>query len=428
MSFVVVGLNHKTAPVELLERVAISDDALPKALDHLLGYDHVVEGAILSTCNRVEVFAVVTKFHGGAQDMRNFLAEFCHLAPEEFSDRLYTYHDEGAVRHLFRVAAGVDSMIIGESEILGQVRRAFTRASELGTAHRTLTHAFRRALNVGRRARAETAIARNPVSISSAAVELAGRALPGGSLAGRRVLVLGAGKMGGLALRALERAGTGEVTVMSRTDATARDLAESRGVGTRAMGDLERAVAETDIVICSTNSQQTVLDRGLIEAALRRRTRPAPVVIVDIAVPRDVDPSAAELDHVVLRDIDDLRGVVEAGMGSRIEEISKVEEIVARETERFFEVERAGEMRPAVAALVARADEVLRAELERALRSLPELSAEQREVVDHLSRRIVAKLMHDPLQRARELGTSARGTLYLDAVRELIELDDESSA
>jgi glutamyl-tRNA reductase len=428
MSLVAVGLNHKTAPIDLLERVAISDDSLPKALDHLLGYEHVVEGVILSTCNRVEVFSLVTKFHGGAQDMRNFLAEFCHLAPEEFSDHLYTYHDEGAIRHLFRVAAGVDSMLVGESEILGQVRRAFARASELGAVHRTLAHAFRRALAVGKRARTETAIGRNPVSIASAAVELARRALPDASLRDRRVLVIGAGKIGGLALQALDRAGVSRITVTSRTESTARRVARSHGVDSDAIERLDAALADSDLVICSTTSTNTVLERAVVEAALRRRTRPGPLVIVDIAVPRDVDPSVAELDGVVLRDIYDLRGVVEASLGSRIGEVSKVEDIVTRETERFFEWERAGEMRPAMAALVARAEDMRRAELDRALRSFEELSPQQLEALDRLTRRLVAKLLHDPLRRARSLAASARGTLYLDALRELIELDDDPPA
>ena len=179
MSLVVVGLNHKTAPIELLEKLAISEEMLPKALTQLGNYEHVLEGAILSTCNRIEVYAVVSKFHGGAQDVRNFLAEFCHLAPEDFVDRLYTYHDEGAVRHLFRVAAGIDSMVIGESEILGQVKRAFQRATDEGTIGPVLSKLFRQAVRAGKRARTETAIGRNPVSVSSAAVDLARRAFPG---------------------------------------------------------------------------------------------------------------------------------------------------------------------------------------------------------------------------------------------------------
>ena len=250
MPLVVVGLNHKTAPIELLERLAIAEEEVPKALDALLSYEHVIEGAVLSTCNRIEVLALVSRFHGGAQDVRNFLAEFRHVAPEEFTDHIYTYHDDGALRHLFRVAAGIDSMVVGESEILGQVRRAYARAAEAGAAGATLSHAFRRALAVGRRARAETAIGRNPASISSAAVELARRTA--GSLEGRRVVLVGAGKMGSLALRALARAGVDDVVVLSRTEARARATAAREDADTASLDDLEDALAGADIMICST--------------------------------------------------------------------------------------------------------------------------------------------------------------------------------
>ncbi|MDQ3646749.1 MAG: glutamyl-tRNA reductase, partial [Actinomycetota bacterium] len=202
MSIVVVGVNHRTSPIDLLERLAIPRDSLVKALHQLGTYDHVLEGVVLSTCNRVEVYANVTKFHGGTQDLRNFLSEVAHVAPEDFSDNIYTYHDEAAVRHLFKVAAGIDSMVVGETEILGQVRSAFQVASDEGQVQRTLRRAFSQALRVGKRARTETAIGRNRVSVSSAAVELARRARSSRSLAGRRVLIVGAGKMGGLAAQA----------------------------------------------------------------------------------------------------------------------------------------------------------------------------------------------------------------------------------
>jgi glutamyl-tRNA reductase len=428
MSLVVVGLNHKTAPIELLERLAIAEEELPKALHQLLGYEHIVEGTILSTCNRIEVIAVVSRFHGGAQDMRNFLSEFCHVAPEEFTDHLYTYHDEGAARHLFRVAAGIDSLVVGESEILGQVRRAHALASEEGAARRILSHVLRQALTVGKRARAQTAIGRNPVSISSAAVELARRAMPGGSLEGLSVLLVGAGKMGALALRALARAGASDVTIMSRTESSARALAESAEAEPASLDELEDALVGSDIVICSTTSPRAVLAAATVAAAVSRRARPGPLLIVDIAVPRDVDPAVAAIDGVVLRDIYDLRGVVEVGVGSRVGEVSKVEEIVARETERFTQWERVGEMAPAMASLVARADAVRRAELERAAAALADLTDEERAAVDHLTRRLVAKLVHAPLRNARALVDSARGPIYLDAVRELLERGDDTSS
>ena len=424
MPLVVVGLNHKTAPIELLEQLAISEEMLPKALHQLGTYEHVLEGAILSTCNRIEVYAVVSKFHGGAQDVRNFLAEFCHIAPEDFVDRLYTYHDEGAIRHLFRVAAGIDSMVIGESEILGQVRRAFQAASAEGMVQRKLNYALRQALRVGKRSRSETAIGRNPVSISSAAVELARRAFPHQNLHGKQVVVVGAGKMGRLAMQALRQAGASDVTVVNRGEDRARDAAVTFEVHTRPFEELTDAIAGADIVITSTTSVEPVIDAALVTDALQARDN-KPLFFVDIAVPRDVDSAVAELAGVVLRDIDDLRGVVEAGVGSRLTEVSKVEAILAEEVGHFLEWERASEIGPTVAALVQRAEAIRVEELARLRNQFGALTEAQQQALDHVTRKIVAKLLHTPLNKAKELSSSKQGHAYLAALRELFELDDD---
>lgn len=420
---VVVGLNHKTAPIALLERLAINSDDLPKALHQLDGYEHVLEGVVLSTCNRIEVYAVVSKFHGGAQDIRNFFAEFCHVAPEDFNDHLYTYHDEGAIRHLFRVAAGIDSMIVGESEILGQVRRSYQLAQDEGVLHRVLGAAFRQALRVGKRARTETAVGRNPVSVSSAAVELAKRAFTDGTLAGKKTVIVGAGKMGRLAADALASSGAGKVIVVNRSEDKARELAAALDVESRPLEELQGALAEADILICSTTAPQTIIDRSTIEAATAGRDRE--LFIVDIAVPRDVEPGVAEVPGVVLRDIDDLRSVVETGIGSRVGEISKVENIITEELNRFTAWERAGEAAPTISALVERADEVRTLEMEALKKRLAELTPEQLDAVDHLTQRIVSKLLHVPITKAKEISSSKQGYLYLNALRELFELDDE---
>lgn len=422
---VVVGLNHRSAPVDLLERLTISEERLPKALHQLASSDHVVEGAVLSTCNRIEIYAVVTKYHAGVLDLRNFLSEFCHVPPEDFTDHLYTYHEDGAIRHLFRVSSGIDSMVIGESEILGQVRRTFQAAQHEGTAQRTLGRAFRQALRVGKRARSETGIARNPASISSAAVELARGAFEDGSLDGTRVVIVGAGKMGRLAVQALRGAGASEVIVVNRTEERAREVADAFGVQPLPLDELSASLDGADIVICSTTAPAVVIDRSMVEAALRRRVPDSPLLIVDIAVPRDVDPSVGELDGVVLRDIDDLRGVVESGIGSRLSEVSNVEKIIVDELEHFLAWERANEIVPAAARLVARAEDIRLSELDRLARKLRNLSPEERRAVDQLTKKIVAKLTHDPLQRARELSSSKQGHLYLTALRELLGLDDE---
>lgn len=424
MSLVVVGLNHKTAPIDLLERLAISEEMMPKALHQLSTYEHVLEGTVLSTCNRIEVYSVVSKFHGGAQNARDFLAEFCHIAPEDFVDRLYTYHDEGAVRHLFRVAAGIDSMVIGESEILGQVRRAFQHASTEGMVQRKLNYAMRQALRVGKRARSETAIGRNPVSISSAAVELARQAFPNQTLEGKRIVVVGAGKMGRLAMNALRQAGASEVTVVNRGRERAREAEADFDVNSRPFEDLADAIGKADIVITSTTSAEPVIDAGLVEKALQGRGD-KPLFFVDIAVPRDIEPEVGVLPGVVVRDIDDLRGVVEDGVGSRLTEVPNVETILEEELERFLEWEKASEIGPTVATVVQQADAVRVAELQRMRPRLGELSPEQEEALDQLTRKIVAKLLHPPLHKAKELSSSKQGHTYLAALRELFELDDD---
>jgi glutamyl-tRNA reductase len=424
MSMVVLGLNHRTAPISLLERLAIGEERLPKALHQLSNFEHVLEGAILSTCNRIEVYAVVSKFHAGSLDLRNFLAEFCHVAPEEFSDHLYTYYDDAAVRHLFRVAAGIDSMVVGESEILGQVRRAYQAAENEGMMQRILGGAFRQALRVGKRARSETEIGRNPVSVSSAAVDLARRAFPSDSLEGKRVVIVGAGKMGRLAVKSLASAGATDLTVVNRTESRGEDLAALFGGRARSLDDIDEAIRVADILICSTTAPEPVLLRDQIEKAMEGR--PEPLFIVDIAVPRDVDPSSADIPNVVLRDIDDLKGVVETNLGSRMSEISKVDEIISVAVDRFTEWEKSTEFAPTAAALVAKADLAREVEMERIARVLDGMTEEQRSAVDHLSRRLVSKILHTPLHRVKKLSTSKQGYIQLAALRELFELDDDS--
>ncbi|MGH2807264.1 MAG: glutamyl-tRNA reductase [Actinomycetota bacterium] len=423
MSLIAVGLNHKTAPIDLLEKLAIGPERLGKALHQLNTYDHVVEGAVLSTCNRIEVYAMSTKFHAGVQDLRNFLAEFCHVAPEDFSDHLYTYYDDTAVRHLFRVAAGIDSMVVGESEILGQVRRAYQVAHDEGMLPRVLGAAFRQALRVGKRARNETAIGRNPVSVSSAAVELAKRAFDGDSLHGKRVTIVGAGKMGRLAARALTNSGVSEVTVVNRSEERAQELAELFGVTPLPFEQLTDAIASADILISSTTAPQTIIDRAAVEAAMNDRV--APLFIVDIAVPRDVEPTVVDIPRVVLRDIDDLKGVVEANVGSRMGEVAKVEDIISSEVERYLRWERETEIGPTITSLISKAESVRDEEMARVKARLNELTPDQRDAVDQVVSRVIAKLLHVPINKAKELASSKQGYLYLAALRELFELDDE---
>jgi glutamyl-tRNA reductase len=426
MQLLVVGLNYKTAPVELLERFSISEEQLPKALHQLGTYEHLLEGVILSTCNRVEVYAVVSKFHGGSQDVRNFLSEFCHVAPEDMSDHLYTFNDQAAVRQLFRVASGVDSMLIGESEILGQVKRAFRAAAEEGLAKRVLASAFRRALRLGRKARTETAIGRNPASMSSAAVFVAARSLPSGTLEGAHVAIVGAGKMSRLTAKALSRSGVATVTVLNRSVERAREVAALLGGTAAALMELSSVMSAADVIISSTNAPGIVIAAEDVASAVEQRSGLAPLVVVDIAVPRDVDPGVSTMPGVILRDIDDVRMVVDQTMDGREAEIERVEALIELELAQFAEWERAVDYAPTAAALVSQADAIRSIELAR-VPGLRDLSPEQQAAVDHLSRRIVSKMLHAPLKNAREQAGSKQGYLYLTLLRELFDLDDPQS-
>jgi glutamyl-tRNA reductase len=421
MPVVVVGVNHKTASLELLERLTIPLERLPKALHQLGNYEHILEGVVVSTCNRTEVYCVTSKFHGGVGDMRNFLGEFCHLAPEDFADALYTYHDDAAIRHLFRVAAGLDSMILGESEIQGQLRRSFGAALEEGLAQQVLGAAFRSALRVGKRARTETSISRNPVSFSTAAVDLARREV--GDVAGKAVTIVGSGEMARLAGQAFAAAGAGRLTVVNRTQERAHELAAALGATPRTFDELEKVVGQSDIVVSSTTAVEPVVHPDVVSAALAARGGHSPLVAIDMAMPRDFDARVADLPGVVLRDISDMRDIVELSMGSRLAEMQAVDRIIAAELERFLEWERSGDAGPTASALVQKAEAIRSAEVKRLERA--SLTTEQQEAVERATKRIVAKLVHTPLTRAHELAGSKQGYVYLSAIRELFDLDDE---
>ena len=306
MSVVVIGLNHRSVPLDLLERMTIDDSRLPKALHDVASREHVSEAVVLSTCNRTEIYVVAEKFHGAYADLRNFLSEMAYLPPEDFSDHLYVQYDDDAVGHLFAVTSGLDSAVVGEAEILGQVRRAWERAQEEGTAGSSLNLLFRHALEVGKRARTETGISRNIASVSTAAVAMAAERL--GTLAGKRILVLGAGEMGEGMVRALASAGVDDVRIANRTWDRAVELAEHLGGRAVRLAELNDSLAEVDLLLTSTGASSIMLEHGDLARVMEAR-HGRPVLIVDVAVPRDVDPQAADLPGVTLLDMDDLRSL-----------------------------------------------------------------------------------------------------------------------
>jgi glutamyl-tRNA reductase len=420
MSLVVVGLNHRTVPVGLLERMAVAPEALPKALRSLGDAEHLAEVVLLSTCNRTEVYAHATLFHPAMQEVRDFLADSSGVDPDEFSDLLYTYHDDAAVAHLFSVAAGLDSMIIGEGEILGQVREAWAAAERESASGPVLGRTFRHAIEVGKRSRTETAIGRHAVSVSSAAVTLATTRL--GSLHDRRVLVLGAGSMGeGMAL-ALAGAGVQEIVVANRTTEKAEELAARVGGRAIALEEIPDALVACDVLLASTGAQELLMERSAIEGVMQMRDGRA-LLVVDIGVPRNIDPGAGEVFGVTLLDIDDLRAFGEQSLAQRRQEIGHVREIIGEELDRHRLDRTEREVAPIITALRAHADDVQALELERHRSKLDALDPAARDAVEQVTRAIVNKLLHEPTVRMKDAAGSARGELYADALVELFGLE-----
>ena len=419
MSVVVIGLNHRTASLDMLERMTVDAARLPKALHDLAGRAHLSEAVVLSTCNRTEVYAVAERFHGGFHDVRDFLAELAFLPPEDFADQLYVSHDDEAVRHLFSVASGLDSVVLGESEILGQVGEAWDIAREEGTAGPTLNLLFRHALATGKRVRTETGIARGITSVSQAAVALAGEQL--GGLSGVRVLVVGAGEMGEGMVVALADAGVAEVLVANRSSAPAEALASRVGGRAIDLFELTGNLAAVDVVLTSTGAQALILEHADITRAMAERAG-RPMLIIDIAVPRDVDPAVADIPGVTLLDMESLGQFASAGAASRRREAAKAGLVIDEAVARYADESSARQAAPLVTSLREWADEVRRSELERVAGRLSGLDHRQREAVEAATRAIVAKLVHEPTVRLKDAAGTSRGDRLAESLRDLFDL------
>ena len=419
MSVVVIGLNHRTAPLGLLERTAVDDSRLTKVLHDLCARTNLSEAVVLSTCNRTEVYAVAEKFHGGYDDVRNFFVDLSFLPPEEFADHLYVHYDDAAVSHLFSVAAGLDSAVLGESEILGQVGTAWQRARDEGTTGSALNLVFRQALEVGKRVRTETGIGRGITSVAQAAVAMASDRI--GALRGRRILLLGAGEMGEGMATALTAAGAGEVVVANRTWTTAQGLAARVGGRAVRLSDLAAELVTADVLLTSTGASTIMLEHADLAEVMARRDGRA-LLIVDIAMPRDVDPSAGALDGVTLLDMDDLRRFVAIGVEGRQREASRARGVVEEELARYRANSTAREAAPLVTALRDRAEQLRASELERMGTRLSDLDERQRAAVEALTKGIVAKLLHEPTVRLKDAAGTAKGERLGDALRDLFDL------
>ena len=424
MSFLVVGLNHRTVPVELLERMTVAEEQLAKALHDLGGREHLLEVVVLSTCNRTEIYARCTHFHAAVGDVRDFLAAHSGADPDEFADHLYTYYDEAAVAHLFSVAAGLDSMIVGESEILGQVRDAWQAAVREETAPQLLSRMFKHAVESGKRVRTETGISRHPVSIPSAAVAVAAEHL--GDLDGARVLVIGAGQMGTGLASTLRARGVAEVFVANRTLERAQRLAYEIGAHAIPLTDIADTLVDTDVLLTSTASTEVLVERAMVEMVMACRNGRR-LLVVDVALPRDVDPGVGDVPDVTLLDLDDLKEYAQRSAERRRAEIGKVREILAAEIERYRAERAAREVAPLVTSLRVLGEDVRRAELDRFRAKLARLDPDAQELVEAITQGLVNKLLHEPTVRVKDTAGTPRGDYYADALASLFDLPTEPS-
>lgn len=421
MAVLALGVSHRRAPVELLERLALADDEYPKAYARSKDLEAVDEAVVLSTCNRVEVYAEVSSYHAGFQALKRLLCEPRSLDPDVLADPLYSHYGDDAALHLFHVAAGLDSMILGEPQILSQVRAAARRAEAEGASGPVLRKLFGDAVRVGRRIRVETGIGASPSALVDEGLAIAERAV--GGLRGRNTAILGAGQMASIAVQALLDRAAGPSLILNRNVERARPLAEASGGRAAGLGELPGALADADLVISSTGSAGMVVPAGMVEKAMASRARARPLFVMDIAVPRDVEPAAGAVGGVTLLDIDGIRDRLEMRPSGERNEIAKAEAIVAGEMRRIALRREAARLAPLIRALRERGDRVREVELERYRSRLASLTPEERETVEALARGIVAKLLHDPIVRVKELSRPGDGGAYERALSELFGLE-----
>lgn len=428
MSVLLVGISHRSAPVAVLERVAITDTDRPKLTDKLMASGSISEVMVVSTCNRVEIYAVVNAFHGALTAVGEVLGEHSGLEIADLTKHAYVRYSEAAVEHLFAVASGLDSMVIGEQQILGQIRSAYAASDGQQASGRVMHELAQQALRVGKRVHSETGIDAAGASVVSVALDRAAEKFDG-SLAGRKAVVLGAGAMGGLAVAHLGRAGIGALTVVNRTRERADHLAEnavSNGITATsvAIEDLADAVAEADILLTCTGAVGAVVSIADAHLALARRGSDRPLVICDLGLPRDVDAAVSGLPGVTVFDMESLQRDPAAGAAAN--DASAAREIVSSELSGYLAGQRLAEVTPTVTALRQRAAEVVEGELLRLESRLPGLDSPQRDEVARTVRRVVDKLLHSPTVRVKQLASTPGGDSYAAALRELFELSPGS--
>ena len=420
MSVLVVGVSHRSAPVSLLERLALdADDAIKLAHD-VAQTEHVVESTVLTTCNRCEAYAEVDRFHGSVEMISRLLGERAGVAAEELLPHLYVHYDDAAVSHLFSVTAGLDSMVVGESQILGQVREALRLGQSAGSVGPALNLLFQQALRVGKRAHAETGIDHAAPSVVASALDRSGAHI--GGIAGRTAVVVGAGAMAGLAAATLSRAGVGRLVIVNRTPDSAARLAEAYDGEAAALDALPALLSAADVLVSCTGSPGVVVPGELVISARVGATRP--LAIADLALPHDVEPSVADLDGIALITLASL--AEELKDSDVAADVVEVRDIVVQELAAFLAARHAASVTPTVVALRTMATGVVEAELARLESRLPDLDESSRAEVEQAIRRVADKLLHRPTVRVKELANESGAVSYAAALAELFALDQEA--
>lgn len=419
MSVLIVGASHRTAPLDLLERLAVDADTIAKLRAAVLASDHVSEALVVSTCNRIEVYADVDRFHGSVEHLSQLLADHADLPLERVVPSLYVHYDEAAVAHLFEVASGLDSMVVGESQILGQVRDALRAGQADDTVGSSLNALFQQGLRVGKRAHSETAIDRAGQSVVSVALDRAAASM--GTFEGARVAVVGSGVVAGLAASMLRRKQAGGIVIASRTVAHAHRLAERVGADAAGLDALDHLLGEVDLVVSCTAALTPVVSAAQVARARAAVPSASALTVVDLALPHDVDPQVADLPGVRLVALRELAETVDHLAPHH--EVAAVRQIVAEEVAAFAGARAAARVTPTVVALRTMATGVVAAELERLWGRLDELTPEQREEIAQTVRRVADKLLHEPTVRVKQLADRSPDASYADALAELFSLD-----
>jgi glutamyl-tRNA reductase len=422
MNFQLIGVNHNSAPVEVRERLAIPESKLPEALKRLVAHPGIEEALILCTCNRVEMLA---QTKNGTADLRGFLREYFQFQPDELNPHLYEYHAREAIQHVFRVTSSLDSMVVGEPQILGQVKEAYATARAVGAVHSQLDLLLTRAFAVAKRVRTETAVGSSAVSVASVAVELAKKIF--GSLNGKSVFLVGAGKMSELAARHLIAHGATSIFVANRTYDRAIRLAQKFDGQAIEFSRLYDTCDRADIVITSTGAPHAIFRREHGEMFLTRRKN-RPMFFIDIAVPRDVDPDMNKADGIFVYDIDDLQQAVSAHVADRRKEADRAEEIITSEVERFQSRLQTLDVVPTIVSLQDHLETIRQAEIDRVRGRLGQLSPEQELAVETLTRGIVNKIMHTPISTLKSAARESEATTVVDLVRRLFNLQEKKAA